>query len=360
MWGLGSPNDSHMAWGSKVRASAKAPAAMCQVMGPIPTSQFVGTRLICSSSHPGSPYPAPKKPKTAGLRDSRRELSAGHPRHGRLEDGSLDAKQLGEWVGVRVLHHAPLRVAGYQSSDRPTRRAETVASDSQIRNVRTSMYDSRSCRDARARRTTRRHYAEVLDVRPEPTNQEIDVSSSRDRLIDTTMALLSTQGFEATSPRDIQRESGVGQGSFYHHFKSKADLANAALTALSEQMRNEFDDLRTEGGRLATAYLQADRDALAGCRIGRLSTESSIADERLRGPVSAYFDHLRDELTASLRPSGAPDAELRELADLLIAAVQGGYVIARATGDAEAQRNATRAATRLLEAFLTGSDPDAA
>ncbi|MEN8040064.1 MAG: helix-turn-helix domain-containing protein, partial [Actinomycetota bacterium] len=57
--------------------------------------------------------------------------------------------------------------------------------------------------------------------------------SARESLIDTTKNLLSAQGYEATSPAQIQSASGVGQGSFYHHFASKADLAEAALTSLA-------------------------------------------------------------------------------------------------------------------------------
>jgi hypothetical protein len=77
----------------------------------------------------------------------------------------------------------------------------------------------------------------------------------------------------STSPKAIQRRAGAGQGSMYHHFSGKADLALAAV-------RRSADELRTAGERQLShrgtaferieAYLRRERDVLRGCPIGRL------------------------------------------------------------------------------------------
>ncbi|HDH03499.1 MAG TPA: TetR/AcrR family transcriptional regulator, partial [Actinobacteria bacterium] len=169
--------------------------------------------------------------------------------------------------------------------------------------------------------------------------------------------LLSTQGYEATSPRDVQASSGVGQGSFYHHFAGKADLAFAALLSLADEMSDAFDSLADgDGIDLIGGYLNVPRDALSGCRIGRIAMESSMADDRIRVPIAGYFSHMRLRLTGafSLLDTGmAPEA----LADLAIATVQGGYVLARVTADPQALRNATSALDSLIRSFgATGDD----
>ena len=172
--------------------------------------------------------------------------------------------------------------------------------------------------------------------------------SARETLIKTTQVLLSTQGYESTSPRDIQKRSGVGQGSFYHHFDSKADLASAALEALANEMCDEFDQLTDDvGSETILAYLALERDALAGCRIGRITMEASIGDQRIREPIGAYFEHLRERLTAAF---GHLDTALNpaDLADLAIATVQGGFVRARAVGDPNVLHNATAALAALV------------
>lgn len=177
--------------------------------------------------------------------------------------------------------------------------------------------------------------------------------SARDELIETTKTLLSTQGYESTSPRDIQKRSGVGQGSFYHHFEGKADLASAALESLAADMCAEFDQLCHEvGTEQIEAYLCLDRDAVAGCRIGRITMETSIGDERIREPISAYFEHLRERLTTAFAELDTP-IDSSALADLAIASVQGGFVVSRATGDPNAMQQATSALVALIRSVTS-------
>jgi AcrR family transcriptional regulator len=183
-------------------------------------------------------------------------------------------------------------------------------------------------------------------------------TNRRRRLLDATRQLITTQGYEATSPGDIQRASGVGQGSFYHHFASKADLAAAALDELAREMSRDFDHLVAgkNGTEAVTAYLTAPREALAGCRIGRLAMESSLADERIRRPVGDYFDHLRRHLGELLEPLHGP-VPAAWLADLAIATVQGAYVLARATGDPQVMPRATEALRHLITTATTAATP---
>lgn len=172
--------------------------------------------------------------------------------------------------------------------------------------------------------------------------------TARDALIEATRTLLSTQGYEATSPGEIQRTSGVGQGSFYHHFNSKADLAAAALASLADDMCAEFD-LFASGAQtdVIAAYLGLPRDALAGCRIGRICMESSLADARIQEPIGRYFLHLRNRLAVAFEALDT-SIDAGALADLAIASVQGAYVAARATRDPSTMTRATTALLALL------------
>ncbi|MEN8039974.1 MAG: TetR/AcrR family transcriptional regulator, partial [Actinomycetota bacterium] len=150
----------------------------------------------------------------------------------------------------------------------------------------------------------------------------------------------------------IQSASGVGQGSFYHHFASKADLAEAALTSLAEEMCDQFDALTEETGlAVGEAFLSCPRDALAGCRIGRITMEASLTDPRIMDPIARYFVHIRERLTDAFDVIDI-DIEPVALADLAIATVQGSYVLARATGDPDAQANATSALVALIHTAI--------
>ena len=57
---------------------------------------------------------------------------------------------------------------------------------------------------------------------------------SKTRLLDATIKVVRTKGYNATRVEDVCAEAGVTKGSFFHHFKSKDDLALAALERWKE------------------------------------------------------------------------------------------------------------------------------
>ncbi len=181
---------------------------------------------------------------------------------------------------------------------------------------------------------------------------------TREALIEATKQLLAEDGYVSTSPRDILARSGAGQGSLYHHFRGKSDLAAAALHEVSTQMRTAVDEcLDAEADPVATVlgWLQAPREGLRGCRLGRLAAEPAIGEAVIAAPITAYFHHVEDRLATRLGEAATagrlhPNLDAREVAASLVAVVQGGYVLARATDDPAAMRRAQSGAAALLRA----------
>ena len=167
--------------------------------------------------------------------------------------------------------------------------------------------------------------------------------SKKQALLNATQELLWERGYSATSPRDILARSGAGQGSFYHHFSGKKQLAVSALEELQGRMIAVFerlfrdDDYRRSGllERFERVLVRPyGQDVLRGCPLGGMAGDVAIADAELREPVARYFRHLQTALAAALREAAAA-GEIRlqtdpeAIAVALIAAVQGGYVISR-------------------------------
>ncbi|SPL89438.1 Transcriptional regulator, TetR family [[Actinomadura] parvosata subsp. kistnae] len=180
---------------------------------------------------------------------------------------------------------------------------------------------------------------------------------TRERLIETTRELLWERGYVGTSPKAIQQRSGAGQGSMYHHFHGKPDLALAAITRnadeLRERARTAFDGPGTVTDRV-TAYLRRERDALKGCPVGRLTQDPDVmADPDLRRPIEETFSWLTATL-AGLLAQGRADGELDPALDpqataaALVAVVQGAYVLARAAGTADLYAQAVDGALALI------------
>ncbi|MEU8197249.1 TetR/AcrR family transcriptional regulator [Microbispora amethystogenes] len=181
--------------------------------------------------------------------------------------------------------------------------------------------------------------------------------STPDRLIESTRELLWERGYVGTSPRAIQQRAGAGQGSMYHHFSGKPDLALAAIGRTAGEMRAGVEEILSGPGTAAervSAYLRREREVLRGCPIGRLTQDPEVmADPALRRPVEETFAWLRDRLAAVLaegRGRGEIGAGLdpAATASAVVAVLQGGYVLARAAASPEPFQQAVDGLLALL------------
>ncbi len=178
---------------------------------------------------------------------------------------------------------------------------------------------------------------------------------ARERLLISTQELLWERGYTATSPRAIQDRAGAGQGSMYHHFGGKADLARAALERTAAAERARAGELLEGPGpplERLVAYLRRERDALRGCPVGRHAADPDvIADPALRAPLDETFSWLRGRLATLAEEAFAGRVDAPALAATIVATVQGGYVLARSAGDPQPFADATEGLAKLLESM---------
>ena len=183
--------------------------------------------------------------------------------------------------------------------------------------------------------------------------------STRDDLIEATRRLLWERGYGATSPRAILDASGAGQGSMYHHFHGKEALAQAAIERNAEEMRTQIAaDLSSGGSAVESirAYLGREREALKGCRFGRLVQDVDVVDSPvLRGEVEAMFAWVRAQLAAVIaagisRNEFRADLDAAKIATAIAATLQGSYVLARAAQDVSVFDDAVEGVLALLYA----------
>lgn len=181
--------------------------------------------------------------------------------------------------------------------------------------------------------------------------------STPERLIESTRALLWERGYVGTSPKAILERANAGQGSMYHHFKGKPDLALAAIRRTAEETRaaaaGVLDGPGTPYERIE-AYLRRERDVLRGCPVGRLTMDPDvIASAELRAPVDETLDWLRGRIAGIVEEGKAqgqfaPGLDGGEIAAAVVATVQGGYVLARASGSPAAFDAGVRGLLSLL------------
>lgn len=188
--------------------------------------------------------------------------------------------------------------------------------------------------------------------------------SAREQLTGAMAELLWERGYAATSPRDVMARAGVGQGSMYHHFSGKHELAVEALSAVADELLAKSLVLEGEGSPLEQMkdYLTSPRPGTRGCRLGRMTQDPQVVlDAELIAVVANAFDtalgRWEQAINAALAAGELPECLVpSDLARTLAAIIQGGYVLARAKGDQEPMDAAIRGAVSLLDAAAATTD----
>lgn len=189
---------------------------------------------------------------------------------------------------------------------------------------------------------------------------------SRTLLVETMSELLWERGYADTSPRDVRERSGLGQGSLYHHFPTKRDLALAALERNVADLLPAATDLDGPGDPMARieAYLMRPREALKGCKIGRMTQDPQVREDPvLLAPVARAFAQVHGCWVRVLGEAVAAgelrdDLDPERLAHTLMAVLQGGYVLAIAQQDPGPFDDARAGVLDLLRAAAPTSKVD--
>ncbi|MGH1485970.1 MAG: TetR/AcrR family transcriptional regulator [Cellvibrionaceae bacterium] len=186
------------------------------------------------------------------------------------------------------------------------------------------------------------------------------MSDTRNLLIDTMKTLLWERGYDATSPNQVLEASGVGKGSLYHHFKSKKELAVAAMNLRADELIEEAETIFTADDHWLhkfETYLFLPREGLAGCRLGRITQDPSIKeDKELQRPIKRYFKRMRqlmEQVLVDAQSKGhiSSAVNIEQLSLVIIGAVQGGFVVSRANHDASMLNSTVQGIYAILQSL---------
>ncbi|HEY4401865.1 MAG TPA: TetR/AcrR family transcriptional regulator [Acidimicrobiia bacterium] len=179
---------------------------------------------------------------------------------------------------------------------------------------------------------------------------------SRAELVQTMARLLRDQGYTATTRAQLLVESGVSNGSLYHHFPGgMGELAEAALEAsgavVAHALREALNAAPNTGEgvvRFLDIAWGPATEQCAGCPIAPTALESPIISPRLRAVAARCFDEQEALIAARLRADGWPDGSASEAASAVLALVEGALLLGRVSGQLSHLAHAKRAALALL------------
>ena len=175
---------------------------------------------------------------------------------------------------------------------------------------------------------------------------------TKERIIDVSAELLRRQGYAATGVKQIVAAAKAPFGSIYHHFPGgKEELGAAAIRrsgALYELLIPAIFDpapdlmsavrLFFEG---AAAHLE-ESEYEDACPIATVALEVSSTSDTMREACADVFESWIAAGLPRFTAAGLNEATSRELVMGMIAALEGAFVLARATQSTEALHVAGR------------------
>ena len=187
---------------------------------------------------------------------------------------------------------------------------------------------------------------------------------TRADLVQTMARLLRDQGYTATGRAQLLAESGVSNGSLYHHFPGGMEaVAEAALEASGRAVAGALGEALDGATNAALGVIRfiemAEgrlRGPLPGCPVAPTALESPIISPRLRAAAARCFDQWEGLIAARLRADGWPEGSVAETASASLALIEGALLLARVSGQVSHLANAKRAAASLLAAPAVGKD----
>lgn len=178
---------------------------------------------------------------------------------------------------------------------------------------------------------------------------------TRERILRTAQGLILEKGYAGTSLADIVGALGVTKGAFFHHFAGKDELARALIERYAERDHFVFADLARRADALSDDPVQAallfvslfeelvaQRERpVRGCLFAAYVYQQGQFAPEVRSFVHATFDDwvglFEAKLAAAIaaRPPRAP-VTARELAEMMVALIEGAVILGRVFDDPKA------------------------
>jgi TetR/AcrR family transcriptional repressor of nem operon len=191
------------------------------------------------------------------------------------------------------------------------------------------------------------------------------VSDARERLMEAVRELIWTGSYGSTTIDQICERAAVKKGSFYYFFKSKADLAVAAIEEEWQGRRPELDAIFSstipplerlrrycDYGYQMQSEICKQYGCVLGCPLFSVGAEVSTQEDGLQRKIQEILEYKRKYLESTIRDAhaagliNAPDPAAKSR--ILFAYYQGLQTQARIQNKLEVLKDAVSGTYELL------------
>jgi TetR/AcrR family transcriptional repressor of nem operon len=171
------------------------------------------------------------------------------------------------------------------------------------------------------------------------------VHPSKEKLLEAALQVIRAKGYTATRIEDICEAAGLTKGSFFHHFKSKEDLAVAAAEHWSTVTAALFEAApyhrRADPLDRVLGYLDYRKELLRGkvpeftCLVGTMVQEAYDTEPAIRDAcdrcISDHAAKIEQDIAEALATHGIrANWTAQSLAFHTQAVIQGAFILAKA------------------------------
>jgi TetR/AcrR family transcriptional regulator, transcriptional repressor for nem operon len=190
---------------------------------------------------------------------------------------------------------------------------------------------------------------------------------ARRRILDAAVKLIRIKGYNATTVDDLCAEAGVTKGAFFHHFKSKEELGTASARHWTDTIVPLFEGAPYHAPEKALdrvlAYIDFRKSIIRGelaeftCLAGTLAQEvhtshpgiAHAAGESIKAHAGTLVDDIKQAMNEAGKSFGF---SAESLALHTQAVLQGGFILAKSTGDVSLAEDSIAHLRRYFELLL--------
>ncbi|HEY5395935.1 MAG TPA: TetR/AcrR family transcriptional regulator [Trebonia sp.] len=191
-------------------------------------------------------------------------------------------------------------------------------------------------------------------------------AATRDRIVAAAADLMYVKGVNATALDDIRAATGTSKSQLYAHFPDRDALVHEVISLRGRQVlereTQRLGRLSSFSGlirwRNALIEVNSLQNGAHGCALGAMANELADQDEQARVSLAGLFLAWEELLAAGLRRMQDKgtlrlDADPDRLSVGLMAALQGGYLLASTAHDVRPMEIALDLALSHIKSYLT-------
>ncbi|MEO7665706.1 MAG: TetR/AcrR family transcriptional regulator [Dehalococcoidia bacterium] len=188
------------------------------------------------------------------------------------------------------------------------------------------------------------------------------METTKDRILDATAELFRRYGYTGTGMKQIVAQAQAPFGSIYHFFPGGKEQLGQDVIRRSGRMYQDLfttivgsaPDVLTGVQNLFSGAAEVLRqsDYADACPIATVALEVASTNEPLREATANVFEDWIAAGTERFATAGVAETRARELAILLIATLEGAFILCRATRTTEAMDVASAATLESLRSAM--------